>query len=164
AMEIQKGFVASVPQLVASALTVVALVVVVFAFCRRAATASGNATAPSAPSPMVVGATALATGSAFFALLMVHESMSAVLNVAGMLLVCAFGAGRNLTWSRRAGWNERHRVALTGGFLMTYGWWGFVQVPSIGNVSPTVDLIGNVVFASGAVALLVRAVVIARRE
>jgi len=164
AMEIQKGFVASVPQLVASALTVVALVVVVFAFCRRAATASGNATAPSAPSPMVVGATALATGSAFFALLMVHESMSAVLNVAGMLLVLAFGAGRNLTWSRRAGWNERHRVALTGGFLMTYGWWGFVQVPSIGNVSPTVDLIGNVVFASGAVALLVRAVVIARRE
>jgi len=163
-MEIQKGFVASVPQFAASGLTVLALVVIAFAFCRRADTRSVGKPEPVAPSPLAVGATAFATGSAFFGLLIAHESMSAVLNVAGMLVVLAFGAVRNLTWSRRLGWNERHRVGLIGGFILTYCWWGFVQVPSIGNVSPTIDLIGNIVFTSGALALLARAIVTAKRE
>jgi hypothetical protein len=37
--------------------------------------------------------------------------------------------------------------------LLTYGWWGFVQVPSMPGTTALVDTVGNGVFAAGAVGL-----------
>jgi hypothetical protein len=34
-----------------------------------------------------------------------------------------------LRWSRRPGWGREHRFALAAGALLTYVWYGFVQVP-----------------------------------
>ena len=74
-----------------------------------------------------------------------------------MLLVLAVPAVAVMRWSRRPGWGAVHRLALTGGALLTYCWWGFVQIPSMPGTTPLVDTIGNGLFASGAVGLLVLA-------
>jgi hypothetical protein len=57
-------------------------------------------------------------------------------------------------WSRSAGWGNAHRLALAGGALLTYAWYGFPQPPTIGSRG-VVDLIGNVIFAISAIVLLV---------
>jgi hypothetical protein len=59
-------------------------------------------------------------------------------------------------WSRQRGWNERHRFALAAGATLTYVWLAFPMAPSDGG-SPTMDLVGNVVFGSVAVILLLLA-------
>jgi hypothetical protein len=46
---------------------------------------------------------------------------------------------------------------LAGGALLTYAWTGFPETPVL-PVDPTVDLIGNAVFAAGALVLLFFAV------
>ena len=71
-----------------------------------------------------------------------------------MLALLAVPAILMLRWSRRPGWGAVHHLALTGGALLTYGWWGFVQVPSMPGTTALVDTIGNGVFAAGAVGLL----------
>jgi hypothetical protein len=43
---------------------------------------------------------------------------------------------------------------VAGGLLLVYAWYGFVQIPSAGSASPQIDLVGNAVFATGAVVLL----------
>ena len=65
--------------------------------------------------------------------------------------------GAVLTWSRRGSWGQLHVLALAGGALLTYAWHAFPQWPVIGS-SGQIDLIGNVVFAAGAMALLAAAV------
>ena len=57
-------------------------------------------------------------------------------------------------WSRQTGWDDRHRLALAGGAMLTYVWASF-PVPPEGGGSATVDLVSNIVF--GAVALLILA-------
>jgi hypothetical protein len=59
-------------------------------------------------------------------------------------------------WSRRANWGAPHRLALAGGALLTYAWHGFPQPPLLGTPG-TVDLVGNALFALGAIALLIAA-------
>jgi hypothetical protein len=71
-----------------------------------------------------------------------------------MLLDLALLGGAVLLWSRREGWGARHVHALVAGALATYGWWSFVQVPSVPGATPAIDLAGNIVFAAGAAALL----------
>jgi hypothetical protein len=65
-------------------------------------------------------------------------------------------------WSRRAGWTPLHRLAVAGGGLLTYAVNGFVQTPILGSKG-TIALVGNAVFAAGAVVLLVGAVRAVRR-
>jgi hypothetical protein len=71
-----------------------------------------------------------------------------------MLLLLALLGGAVWRWSRRPGWGPRHRFALVAGALATYGWWSFVQVPSVPGSTPAIDLAGNAVFAGGAAGLL----------
>jgi hypothetical protein len=83
-----------------------------------------------------------------------------------VFLVFALDAGAIITvlaWSRLDGWGGAQRLALAGGALLTYAWTAFPQRPVI-PVSPGVDLIGNVVFALGAVVLLVVAARRVRRR
>jgi hypothetical protein len=60
-------------------------------------------------------------------------------------------------WSARSGWGPQHILALAGGALLTQAWQAFPHVPILGSQG-TIDLIGNSVFAFGAVVLLVAAV------
>jgi hypothetical protein len=62
-----------------------------------------------------------------------------------------------LRWSRRKGWDAAHRLALAGGALLTYAWIGFPMAP-LDESSHTVDLIGNAIFALGALVLLAAAI------
>ena len=78
----------------------------------------------------------------------------AAASTAFMLAMLAVPATLVLRWSRRPGWSALHRLALTGGALLTYGWWAIVQTPSTPGTSALVDTIGNGVFAVGAMGLL----------
>ena len=45
-------------------------------------------------------------------------------------------------WSRRVGWSVEHRFALAAGALLTYAWYGVVQVQH-----DALDLTGQAIFA-----------------
>jgi len=65
-----------------------------------------------------------------------------------MIAIGLFGA-----WSRRAGWNSLHRLALAGGAALTYAWHAFFQAPVTGG-SSSLNLISHIVFGSGLLLLL----------
>jgi hypothetical protein len=154
---------ASTAQLVSSVVIVATLVALaVFVGRHRPASRADSAlrsTKRLTLSPVLSGVMALAGGSAFMGLAAVHSAIPATVNVAAMLIVLGAIAVAVLRWSRRTDWTERHRLAVAGGFLLTYAWHSFVQVPSVGDVSPTENLVGDLVFSAGAVALLITAFV-----
>lgn len=145
-------FMASTLQLLVSAVTVVILVGVAIVLGR--VQRYDEDTAHTVPNVWVVGIIAFVLGSAFMLLARTHAPIPAWLNVAGLLALLIIGAGLFWRWSRRAGWSARHKLAVAGGLLLTYAWYGFVQVPSTGATTPLIDTIGNAVFAVGAVVLL----------
>jgi hypothetical protein len=108
------------------------------------------------PSAWFVGAIALVAGSVF---LVVPKAWAwvavGIYLVLDLLMIAAVW-----TWSRRVGWDGRHRLALAGGAALAYAWHAFIQHPAVGNAG-MVDRIGNVVFAVG---LLVLLVIAARRS
>ncbi|KAF5049572.1 hypothetical protein DSECCO2_438510 [anaerobic digester metagenome] len=73
--------------------------------------------------------------------------------VALFLLLDAAVIAAVLSWSGRQGWGDRHRLALAGGALLTYAWYAFPQ-PSVFLGNSAIDLIGNAVFAAGAILLI----------
>jgi hypothetical protein len=158
---------ASATQLVSSAAVIVVLLLAGFVLGRRQP-ASPNAIATSGrstPSPLVVGTTAFACGSAFMAIAaIVHAALPAAASVTAMLAALAALAAATARWSHRLGWSERHRLAVAGGLLLTYAWYGFVQKPSVGHVSPQVDLLGNAALTAAALGLLVSAISRVARE
>jgi hypothetical protein len=142
--QVTERFLATPAQLVGTAAAIVALVGVAFAVGRRTRPQTGR----RAPDPWLVGAAGLLASSLFFAR---PESWLGV--AMGVLLVAATAAVV-ARWSRRPGWGAAHRFALAGGALLTYAWVGFALVPLLG-AGGAVDLVGNAVFALGALALLV---------
>jgi hypothetical protein len=54
-------------------------------------------------------------------------------------------------WSRREGWDQRHRLALAAGATATYIWVGFPVPPTTGGAF---DTFSNALFAAIAVAIL----------
>jgi hypothetical protein len=142
--QVTERFLATPGQLGGAAAAVVALVAAAFAVGRRIKPGSGR----PAPGPWRVGAAGLLASSLFFAR---PESWLGV--AMGLLLVAAMTVAV-ARWSRRAGWDAAHRFALAGGALLTYAWVGFALTPLMGAPGAA-DLIGNAVFALGALALLV---------
>lgn len=118
---------------------------------RRAARSIGD----TAPSPRLVGAAFLVLGSAFMGLAILVPAIPAALNVVGMLGVLVAGGGLLWRWSQRSGWSAAHTLAVAAGLVLTYTWYGFVQIPSVGAIAPNADAAGNALLAAGAVALLV---------
>lgn len=106
------------------------------------------------PAPRRVLGGALFAGSLFLAVAVKHDVLAAWLDVGALLLGLGGAAWGLVVLSRREGWTPQHEVAVAGGLLLTYAWYGFVQVPSVGNVPPRVDLLGNIGFGLGAVLLL----------
>jgi hypothetical protein len=147
-------FMATSTQFIVSAL-IVALLGALAIGLRRLAKATGG-TQP-VPNPWVVGAVAFGLGSAFM-LLALAQMIPAWLNVTGLLGLLAIGARLFWRWSHQITWSPRHSLGIAGSLLLTYAWYGFIQPPSVAGASPQIDLIGNGIFALGALILLIVAV------
>ena len=147
---------ASAKQLVGSAAVVIGLVVLAVVLGRRtrARRPHENPARSTTCAPLTAGVTTLGAGSVFMGFVIVHNAIPAAVNVVGMLLLLAVVAATIARWSRAPDWSARHELAAAAGFMLTYVWYSFVQVPSVGETSPMVDLIGNVVFGLGAILLL----------
>ncbi len=152
-------FVAAPFQLAGTAFLVLLLVAGGLSFGRCAPLAPGGEER-RAPSPWLVGAASL-VGSSIFRLLPLPGWWSRQLLgswpawlLVGLVALLTVGMGAAVTaWSRRRGWGEAHRLALAGGALLTYAWAAFPQQPVL-PADPAVDLLGNALFALGAVVLL----------
>jgi hypothetical protein len=143
-------FIASSPQLVATVVVVLGLVAVAFAFGRGAPAAEPSAEGSAAPNPWLVAAFALVASSGFKLL---PRDGAAWLYVGGVLLLALGTIALVRLWSRQPGWGDAQRLALAGGALATYAWTAFPETPVL-PASAMVDLIGNTVFAIGAIVLV----------
>jgi hypothetical protein len=141
-------FVASASQFAGSATLCGLLIVMAFTFPPRG---RAQRAAESVPNGWRVGAGSLAAGSAF---LLVPNTWG-WWAVATYLTVDLAAIGVVTRWSHRGGWNGRHRLALAGGATMAYAWHAFPQAPVVGGADAMTDLVGNLVFALGAIVLLV---------
>ena len=107
------------------------------------------------PSPWIVGATALLLTSAWWGpAVLVTAGWYEWIGVAVWVMAATAGVVLVARWSRQTGWDDRHRLALAGGAMLTYVWASF-PVPPEGGGLATVDLVSNIVF--GAVTLLILA-------
>lgn len=142
----QDPFLASHAQLASAAVICIALVVPAFLLPTR----SYPEVARVAPNPWLTGALTLAAGSA---VLLTPKGW----NWGAALLILAIDictVGLVLFWSRRIGWDMRHKLALAAGAALAYGWHAFIGTPVVG-ARVAVVRIGNAVFAFGAIALIV---------
>jgi hypothetical protein len=146
-------FFATTMQFVVSGVVVVLLVLIAFALGQWQGAPQDDSHSP--PAMRTVGSVLFLLGSAFMTLALFHDLMPAFVIVPAMLAVLAGGSWLLWHWSRRAGWSAAHELAAASGLLLTYAWYGFVQIPSVGGTTPVVDTIGNAVFATGAIILLV---------
>jgi hypothetical protein len=142
----QERFLATPAQLGLSAVCVAAVVTVALTLRRPAPSA---APVKPAPRPVLVGGVTLAASSLF----MIGRDIATWQTVAAWLLLFTGVGALLVRWSRRDGWGAAHRLAMAGGALLTYAWVGFPAVPLLGSTG-IVDRVGNVVFALGAVALI----------
>lgn len=148
----QEPFMASTTQLTVSGAIVIVLIVIAAVLGR--AKQEDHRTVSETLNPLLIGGMAFLLGSAFMLLAIVHDTIPASLNVAGMIALLGAGSRLFWTWSRLTEWTETHRFAVAGGLLLVYAWYGFVQVPSAGDTSPLMDTLGNAVLAAGALVLL----------
>lgn len=146
------GFAASPAQLLGSLVLVLALAIL--------AIGMGPIEPPSDPAdrrppePRQIGVTSFALGSVVVALPFAIDVLPASVNAAATLAAFVAGAALLRYWSDAAGWSVRHGFAATAGLVLTYCWFGFVRIPTVGGTDPIVDLLGNAIFAAGAVGLL----------
>lgn len=145
-------FRASVPQMVGAGVAVVVLVTVAMLLGRSDLTpvpVDGR----RAPSPWLLGVLSLVAASGFIAL-SVWGNAIPWLTVAVYVVLFVVVTVMVRRWSRSADWSAPHVFALAAGAMLAYAWNSFPQPPSL-PADPTVDLIGNGVFAAGAVVLIV---------
>jgi len=102
------------------------------------------------PAPWAIGSIGLAAG-ALGELAPLSSTGVAVLAALWLVL-----AGLATRWSVRAAWTPRHTLAAASAALVTYAWHAFPETPVV-PVSDAVDLVGNAVFALGAVLLITMA-------
>jgi hypothetical protein len=136
-------FMAHPAQLATTVVIVAALVVA--AFRVRPLRASDAA----APAPWVVLVTVLAAGPLF----VFTEHLPTAVAVPLVVVALAVESAALLTWSRRRGWDGRHRLAAAGAALLTYAWHSFFMHPVV-EASDALVVVSHVVFAAAAVALL----------
>jgi len=157
-------FMASWPQLITVVVVAAALIVAAFTLPRRGAVPSAGASSAAAragraPAPWLVLLGTLVAG----ALVMVGIRLPAVPGVIAMLVAYAGATTAILTWSGRAGWDGRHRLAAAAGAVLTYAWHSFLLDP-LGGGGPVITPVSKVVFGVTAVALLVAEAIRVRRR
>jgi hypothetical protein len=146
------GFLAPTPALATVAAVSAGLIGLAFAVGAR----SRPTIERPAPRPRLVAVVAFA---AYFLLGWRSETWSGV--AFGVVVVIAMAA-LVARWSRRQGWNAAHQLALAGAALLHQAVNGFILTQLYGRQG-TIHIIGNVVFAIGAVALLLAAIRAVRR-
>ena len=137
-------FLSSAAQFATSGIAIVVLALVAFVLPKTPAV-SANWT----PNPWLVGALALAAGSA---VLLIPAEWGWYAAAAILLLDLGLAAAV-LFWSRQSTWNLLHTLALGGGAALAYAWHAFVEKPVIGSGGHSVR-IGNAVFALAALVLI----------
>jgi len=145
-------FVTPWPRLLVAGLFAVALVVVALRLPRRAeSTAPSVKAAPvgAAPSPWLVLGAALVAGGLFMA----ADKLPTWVGVAVAVLDLTAAVLAVATWSRRTGWDARHRLALASGALLVYAAHSFTTHPLDGD-GPVVTPVSHAVFAAAAVVLI----------
>lgn len=141
-------FLAPWPTLVVVLLIVTALVVTALRLPR--AGNPGHDTQP-APSGWLVLVLTLVAGAVFMLGSKVLPIWPAVAVAIVEYIAVAWAI---LAWSRRTGWDGRHRLALAAGAVVTYAWNAFTMRPVLGD-GPVITPVSHVVFALAALALLV---------
>lgn len=144
------GYIAPAPQLLGAVIAIMVLIAIAFAL----PTAPRPPLASPAPSPWQVGAASFVLTSIF---VQRFDALDGWVIVGIYLALAIVATILILRWSRQVGWSQAHTLALAGGALLTYAWHAFVQTPAVGSAGQ-IDLLGNIVFAIGAVLLLVAAV------
>jgi hypothetical protein len=146
-MEREKGgvYVASLSQFLGAAAVCILLVVAAFALpVRQHALRAGTVA-----NPWLVGIAGFVAGSIF---LLVPPTLgwgAVAIYVALYLITIKFVFHQ----SSRQDWGARHRLALASGAALAYALHSFPQ-PSVTNEDPTIDVIGNSIFAVGAIAII----------
>ncbi|MGW5869164.1 DUF998 domain-containing protein [Streptomyces sp. NPDC055239] len=143
----ESHFMAPWPRLAGTAAVVILLVVTAFRI-RPPVPVPGGRTARSAPRPLLAGAAAFLLTSGFMLVLQTNWW-----SVAASLAIAAVALALGISWSHRPGWGLPQVYALAAGATLTYTWIGFGQTPDTGSAG-TANLIGHVILAVGAVALL----------
>lgn len=140
-------------QYAATAMVIVALVVVAFTIRYRPRPIERGA-----PSPWLVGVLTLVLTSLLLVLVMFWPDWwSQWVSVVAWCVVAAALITLILRWSRYRGWGGAHRLGVAGGALLTYAWVAFPHQPAgsdLGGRADVVDLLGNTVFALAAVLLI----------
>ena len=141
----QDAFRASSAQLITAGVICVVLVVVAFLLPRR----SGATNSGWIPNPWIAAGVALVAGSA---VLLTPGTWN--WSAAGAILAIDLAtAAAVLFWSRRTGWDMRHKLALASGAALAYGWHAFIGHPVVGKDAIMIR-VGNAVFFLAAVILI----------
>ena len=154
----QSAYLAPAPQLFGATMAIVALIAVAFAI----PTHPRPPLPGQAPNPWPVGVFAFVMSSLFMVARWFIDTITGWGVVAVYLLIDAIVIVLVARWSRHPGWSAAHVLALAGGALLTYAWHAFPEIPVLGQTG-TIDLIGNAVFAIGAL-LVLAAVIDAQRK
>ncbi|MFJ5846983.1 hypothetical protein [Streptomyces sp. NPDC092903] len=148
-----EDFVATPAQFAAAGVLIAALITAAF-LCRRPGARHPAGRRP--PAPRVVGVLSFAATSAYWGREYLPDGVPAAVPVLGWALLVAVVLVPCVRWARGEGWTGAHRLGLAGGALLTYAWVGFEQVRYL-DVSRATGLLGNAVFATGALVLLAAA-------
>jgi hypothetical protein len=104
----------------------------------------------SAPSPWFAGLASFFGTSAYWgAVTLIGDDWFEWVGVAIWCVVVALGIVLVTRWSRRQGWDQRHRFALAAGAVLTYVWCAFPTKPELGGTE-----LGDFVFGGAALLLL----------
>ncbi|HEY3505395.1 MAG TPA: hypothetical protein VGN37_21745 [Actinocatenispora sp.] len=158
----QSRFMASAGQLAGVVVAAAALVVLAVVLGRRRTRRQPHASWVPRPAVLVV-ASAFVTSEVTAHWYLSKDHMSSWLYVGLVLVAVAVTVSILVVLSRRAGWRPAHQLALVAGALVTYAWEGFVTSHMLFPASPTVQLVSHVVFALGALVLIVVTAVRLRR-
>ncbi|MFG1909079.1 hypothetical protein [Kribbella sp. NPDC048928] len=146
------SFVASPAQFAGVVVAIAVLIVVAIRIGRR----TPKSTAGKVPTPWLFAVAGLVVSSGW--MLISDLVQNGWLGAALMLAISIAAAVVLVRTSRRTGWTRQHALAIAGGTMLTYAWHAFPEDP-IFPAPHVVDLIGNVVFAVLAVALLISATI-----
>ncbi|NED86531.1 hypothetical protein G3I76_41370 [Streptomyces sp. SID11233] len=148
-----EDFVATPAQFAAAGVLIALLIAAAF-LCRPLGVRHTAGRRP--PAAWVVGALSFAATSAYWGREYLPDGVPAAVPVLGWVLLVAAVLVPGVRWARSERWTGAHRLGLAGGALLTYVWVGFEQVRYL-DVSRATGLIGNAVFATGALVLLAAA-------
>jgi hypothetical protein len=112
-----------------------------------------------APNPWLAGTASFGLSSVYCleSTLLPENGVTEWLGVAGWFVLVGAATAVFLNWSRRHDWTDVHRLALAGGALLTYVWFGFVHGHYLSD-SRSLVIAGNIFFGASAIVLLVTAV------